>query len=115
MDKTNLSYCGYTCEECPIYKATISNDIEALKRIYFIGPGKECSIETHGCKGCKSDLTNHMCDTCFIRKCNIDKKIINCAYCDSYPCDYLKAYISSKTRETLDNINKELKEGIKND
>ena len=109
MNENIYSYCGYDCKECPIYKATISNDIETLKRIYFIGPDKECSIETHGCKGCKSDLKNHMCDTCFIKNCNIEKKITNCAHCEEYPCGYLKNYISVQTRETLDKIHKELK------
>ena len=109
MNEEKLSYCGYDCTECPIYKATINNDIEALKRIYFIGPDKECSIQTHGCKGCKSNLQNHMCNSCYIKKCNEEKKIINCAHCIEYPCTYLKNYISVKTRETLDSINKEIK------
>jgi len=110
MNEHVITYCGYDCTNCPIYKATIEKDIEALKKIYFIGPGKECSIETHGCKGCKSDLQNHMCSVCYIKKCNLEKKIDNCAYCDEYPCQYLKNYISVPTRETLDKLNKELKE-----
>ena len=35
MQKEHLAYCGYDCSECPVYKATMSNNLEELKRVLF--------------------------------------------------------------------------------
>lgn len=106
MDKTHLAYCGYDCTNCPVYKATKENDLEELKRVLFAPHNKEHSIESLGCYGCLDPKSkNHMCSNCYIKTCATNKNIKNCAYCDEFPCNYLRNYISPKTMEVLKIIN----------
>ena len=32
MSKECLAYCGYDCSECPVYKATKSENLEELNK-----------------------------------------------------------------------------------
>lgn len=111
MDNKTLAYCGYDCKRCPVYLATQHNDIELLKQI-VITPGIsniEQTVEKLGCYGCCDKKTvNIMCSNCPIRICAKEKQIINCGYCNDFPCDKLN-YISEKTMEYLKKINDEIK------
>ena len=103
----DIAYCGYNCKNCPIFLATKNNDCLELRRINYLGPNVECTIENHGCKGCKSDSNNQMCKTCYMKKCATDKKINNCGECMEYPCDYTASFLSVETKIILDEIHKE--------
>ena len=106
MQKEHLAYCGYDCSECPVYKATMSNNLEELKCVLFAPHNKEHTIESLGCYGCNDPRSkNHMCSNCFIKNCATSKKIKNCGYCDEFPCNYLKNYISVNTMMVLKEIN----------
>lgn len=106
--ENKISCCGYDCKNCSMFKATIENNIEELKKIMYLGPDVSCTIESHGCMGCKSNLIGPMCKTCFIKECCKNKNIDNCAYCTEFPCNYLKNYITSSTMDTLKKLNEEL-------
>lgn len=99
---SKLSVCGYDCSKCPIYLATISNDLTKLKQI-LKKDSNELTIENSGCLGCFSEKVNHMCDTCFMKNCTKRRGIDSCGKCNNFPCDYTKKYL---TKESIDNLNK---------
>ncbi len=102
----NVSYCGFDCGKCPVYQATISNNPEKIMEIMKVPVDKNLTIKEVGCEGCKSELRNHMCKTCYIRNCNEKRKIDSCAHCDSFPCEYISKNISKETMEYLKSIRK---------
>lgn len=52
-----LAYCGVLCNECEIYKATISNDINERKRVKEKFNSKEypLTVEDINCLGCSTE------------------------------------------------------------
>jgi len=94
-----ISYCGLSCQTCPIYLATretnkkrkekiINEIIEQCKELY----GLEYKFEDiSDCDGCKSESRKlfFVCSYCEIRKCAFEKEIENCGYCNEYACDNL--------------------------
>ena len=71
--------------------------------------GQECDPEdVTDCDGCKTkdDRLFSGCKNCLIRKCVIEKKIENCAYCIKYPCDKLEEFFVTdpEAGERLDKI-----------
>ena len=115
-----LSYCGLTCQTCPIHLATIESDDEKkremridiaqqIKERY----GQECKPEdVNDCDGCKTETGRLYfgCKNCQIRKCAGEKKLENCAYCNDYPCEELEQVfaIEPVIKEQLDRIKSEL-------
>ena len=111
MNNTHIAYCGYDCTKCPVYIATKNKNIELLKQI-VITPGislENQTVEALGCLGCcDKDNVNVMCKTCAIRTCSKEKELLNCGYCKEFPCSKLN-HISLKTRQYLEEINKNMK------
>ena len=94
-----ISYCGLNCQTCPIYLATRETDkkrkeetiykiIDKCKELYGLDYKFE---DINDCDGCKSESGRlfFVCSYCEIRKCAIEKKVENCAYCNEYACDNL--------------------------
>jgi hypothetical protein len=50
------SKCGFDCEKCPVYIATVSNNLSMKKDILakHIENGQEISLEEIECYGCNS-------------------------------------------------------------
>ena len=99
---TRITYCGLVCDTCPIHLATLETDIskkaemrnsiaEQLSKIYGTTPKPEIITDCDGCKTNNGRLFTG-CIDCKIRKCAIQKNIINCAYCTDYPCDTLNKH-----------------------
>jgi len=90
-----ISFCGMDCLACPAYMASQQGDKKALERIAF-----ETEDGQH----------YSWCDICPVRKCSMDKKIKNCAYCIHYPCDELDEPFERlpNAKKTLDEIRKNL-------
>lgn len=110
-----VGYCGIICSECPVLMASQKNDDAERKRVAEIFTkqyGKEYKPEDINCDGCLSDTQRifEYCNVCEIRKCGMEKKVKNCAYCSEYPCDKLSKLFSQypKAKETLDEIKHEL-------
>ena len=97
--KEIVAYCGMICTECPTYQATQKNDDKARAKVAEEW-SKQFKMtfkpEDINCDGCISTENRHLgyCSVCEIRKCGIDRKIFNCAYCADYPCEKLKIFIS---------------------
>ena len=106
-----VGYCGIICSACPVSIATQKDDDAERKRVAEIFTkqyGKEYKPEDVNCDCCISDSPRifSYCNICEIRKCGMEKKVKNCAYCSEYPCEKLSQLFSkySKAKETLDEI-----------
>jgi hypothetical protein len=93
---TYIAYCGHGgCPSCPNY-------------------GKKCD-------GCLTDgdvLTQYAVN-CAVRNCNVEKNVLNCAYCEEYACDKLNAMfaewqqggfgqVAEQAQATLEEIHRSL-------
>jgi hypothetical protein len=111
-----LSFCGLTCDKCPIYLATREkNDEKKHKMRIEIAQqikehyGQDCKAEdVTDCDGCKAEGGRLFSgsENCQIRKCAIGKAIENCAYCSEYACEKLEKFfdIESDAKARLDEI-----------
>lgn len=92
--KEIIAYCGVNCSECPIYQATRNNDNDSRAKVareYSERYKTEVKPQDINCDGCTSAAKKIMgyCQTCDIRKCGLDRDILNCGYCVDYPCNKL--------------------------
>ncbi|KAB3529424.1 DUF3795 domain-containing protein, partial [Alkaliphilus serpentinus] len=111
-----VAYCGNICNDCPVLIATMANDMEMKRNL-----AKEYSKEDYvlnpediNCYGCTITDKNQLfkfCMECEIRLCGLGREVENCGHCNDYPCDKLNKpfEMSAKSKETLDQINKDLK------
>jgi len=89
-----IGYCGVDCSKCVPFICKKQND-DALRKKYAEEQseffGMEILPEKINCDGCLSD-GEHLgyCSMCEIRRCCIEKKLENCAYCDEYVCKELE-------------------------
>ena len=109
-----LAYCGLKCLECPVFRATKTNDeklrIETAKNWseYF---EKGVKPEELYCDGCHT-LNGRMfwwCEKCPVRLCAGKRQIQNCGFCDDYPCkDIMEIHeINPQAKKEIENISKE--------
>jgi hypothetical protein len=95
-DPKSLNYCGYKCSaECPLYKATLENNIELKKKAYEDFKFKEKfgvdfdpdKVFCYGCKLKDKPLSINV-KSCTVRKCAIDKGYECCIQCEGLTrCD----------------------------
>ncbi len=100
--KEMIAFCGFDCMECPVCKATVKGDNQKLEGILLKESNQDIKIEDIYCYGCKSRKDKYYyCQICEIRKCCIDKKLDNCAYCSIFPCNMLKEAFKEYPRAKL--------------
>jgi hypothetical protein len=94
-----VSYCGLTCQSCPIYWATQEPDKTVQKKMR----GKIAQLaneryqitmtpdDISDCDGCRAESGRLFsgCSQCEIRKCAIQQNYITCAECPDYICEKL--------------------------
>jgi hypothetical protein len=115
-DSILVAYCGLECSTCPIRLATLEEDISAqaeirnqiaheLTKIYGTVPKPWIITDCDGCKAIQGRLFTG-CEDCTIRNCAIEKGLVNCAYCNDYPCDKLMKHyaIDPGSKIRLDGI-----------
>lgn len=108
-----IAFCGITCSECPAYLATQKDDDNERQKVAemwskeFDADLKPEDINCNGCLLEKEPLFSH-CKVCTIRKCGLDKKVKNCAYCENYACEELTKFFAMvpDAKATLDEIRK---------
>jgi hypothetical protein len=108
-----IAYCGITCTLCPAYLATQEDDNGARKEVASQWSDllkTEILPEDINCDGCLSSsgrIFKH-CSTCTIRRCNLERGIVNCAHCEEYPCSKLNRFLEQlgipEIRKTLEAI-----------
>lgn len=115
-----LSYCGINCIECLAYIVTKENNDKRRKEVAKIWREKynhpEIKADDINCHGCLTDddiLFNH-CKVCEIRKCGIEEKVENCAFCEKYICEKLDGFLKQhpEEKERLNEIWQQNKEQI---
>jgi hypothetical protein len=99
-----IAYCGLDCKECRAFKATQAKDIEWKKQIakHWSDQGEiKFRPGDVDCHGCKLDVISGFCrKLCKIRPCAEERRVKTCAHCDDYPCEKLKAYLSTDSVAT---------------
>jgi hypothetical protein len=108
-----VAYCGIVCTECPAFIATQTND-DAKKKEVAEQWAKQYNMpikpEDIHCDGCVTKDGRHIgyCNICEIRKCGIQKAVMNCAYCDDYGCEKLTKFwaMAPHGKKTADKIKK---------
>ncbi len=109
-----IAYCGLNCGKCPVYIATISNDDKKRKEVlekwnkHF---NFEMNLEDINCYGCldKEKIKFNYCINCGIRKCTLQKKLLNCAYYNEYTqCKTLNDFFvhAKEAKNNLENVRK---------
>jgi hypothetical protein len=100
-----LGACGDDCSCCPRYRATTSNDSDALNRVKdlwvsFGWRSPDIDIQELKCSGC---CISNKCSYPELRDCAFNKGYSNCGTCVSYPCELVNAAFL-KTERALDSI-----------
>jgi len=115
--KEMIAFCGLACHDCPTYLATQANDDEKRNKIakrwsQQYEKLKDLKPEEINCDGClaKNGVLFKSCSVCPIRKCGIERKVINCAYCEDYSCLKLEETfnIAPESKKKLDEIRKHI-------
>lgn len=89
-----LSFCGWNCDSCERYIATKLGDMERLRELAVLWKNlgwrdKVEPPEKMVCPGC------HLASWCRfgVRECALDKGVVNCGWCDEYPCDKIETML----------------------
>ena len=106
-----IAICGLHCDECGALIATLNNDNEKRAEVaktwseLFKKEFKPEDINCNGCTSVDGELFNY-CNICEIRKCGMEKGVINCAYCDEYGCDKLVEFfkLAPESKKSLEEI-----------
>jgi len=89
-----IGFCGVDCSKCVPFICKKEN-YDELRKQYAEEQSRffemEILPEKINCDGCLSE-GEHLgyCSMCEIRRCCIEKKLENCAYCDEYVCKELE-------------------------
>ncbi len=113
MSERMIAFCGLMCDECPAFIAKKTDDDQLRRKTAgeWSTPEWPLSPKDINCDGCTSSgEVTPFCTVCEVRRCGLERKISNCAYCVDYPCEKLKMpwSITSSAKEVLDNIRKAL-------
>ncbi len=105
-----IAYCGLDCSQCPAYIAKKENNNELRRKTaeeWSKQFNQTITPESVNCDGCTTmgELIGY-CHICEIRKCGMDKKVANCAFCADYICDKLTKWFKNvpEAQERLDKI-----------
>jgi len=95
-----VAYCGIVCTECPAYIATRNDDDQRRKKVaeeWSKMFDAEIKPESINCDGCLSPSERQIdyCRTCEIRKCGLEKNVLNCAHCEEYICEKLGKFFEN--------------------
>jgi len=111
-----IAFCGINCSKCPTYVATQNDDNAERKDVaekwskQFNVSIKPEDINCDGCLATTERIFNY-CKVCNIRKCGMEKKVKNCAYCEDYACEKLNKFYERagpEVKQTLEEIKKSL-------
>jgi len=108
-----IAFCGLICTECPAFIATQKDDDDEKRKVAEMW-SKDYKVdlkpEDINCDGCVVDSERLFSHTkvCEIRKCGMERKVTNCAYCDEYDCDKLTEFfkMAPEAKTTLDEVRK---------
>ena len=94
-----IACCGLDCSKYEGYLATQEDNdakrAEVAKK-WSVQYNTDIKTDHINCDGCRTEGKKffYCSDMCEIRKCCMDKELENCAVCEMYICDNLKAFIA---------------------
>jgi hypothetical protein len=100
-----IAMCGLKCSECPAYRATQTNDPQALNQVLIqwqeAYSAPHITVDDILCDGClpPPNRLNGYCRHCQVRACAVESKLTNCAHCSDYPCTQLDRLLSLCDRQ----------------
>ena len=108
-----VAYCGLVCSDCGAFIATKNDDDAKRKEIaeqwskQFGHPMKPEDINCDGCLAENGRLIGY-CNICEVRKCGVERGVVNCAYCGDYACETLEKFfqMAPVCKTALDEIRK---------
>jgi len=110
-----IGVCGITCTECLAFIATQKDNNDERAKVAETWSkqfSSDIKPENINCNGCISEGDVHFmyCDMCEIRKCGVERKLDNCAYCDDYICEKLEGFfkMAPEAKVALDGIRESL-------
>lgn len=110
-----IAYCGLLCHECGAFIATMADDNEKraeVARQWTKDYHKDFKPEDINCFGCRAEGVQVFgyCQICKIRACGRERGVVNCAYCNDYPCDQLTEFFQMvpANKNRLDEIRSQL-------
>jgi len=89
-DLKSRAHCGLICNEnCPLFKATVTNDPAAKEKVFKEWGWKEkygmdfdaTKVFCHGCKPADNKPLNLSESKCTVRQCNRDRSLDSCIQC----------------------------------
>jgi hypothetical protein len=95
--KEMIAFCGLTCHDCGALLATQDDDdakraevAQQWSKLFKV----DIKSESINCDGCLSEGGQifSYCEVCEIRKCAMEKDVMNCAYCNEYACEKLEKF-----------------------
>lgn len=106
-----IAFCGLICTECPAFIATQNNDEEGRIKVadtwskQFNMEIKPENVICDGCLAFDKRLCGY-CRICEIRKCALEKKVQNCAYCNEYMCEGISEFFNyaPEAKQVLEEI-----------
>jgi len=108
-----ISFCGLPCHECPTFLATRADDDEKRSEVAQLWSrqlGMDLKREDINCDGCQAAIGRLFgyCNMCEIRRCGMEKKVPNCAYCEDCFCEKLESLLKiiPHARKNLERIRK---------
>jgi hypothetical protein len=116
MTDRMIAFCGIICSECPAFLATQKDDDNERKLVadkWSKEYNSNIKMEDINCEGCIATTPRifNYCKVCPIRKCGMERKIKNCAYCEDYSCEKLSQFherTQPSLKRTLDEIKSSL-------
>lgn len=89
-----IAKCGYRCDLCPAYETNLKSDVD--KQRMSDAWARYCGFQVppeqiQSCPGC---IVRGADPTCTVRPCAIEKDVENCAHCEQFVCDKLKAKVN---------------------
>jgi hypothetical protein len=106
-----IAFCGLVCTKCPAYIAKKEDNNELRKETaekWSKDFNSEIKPEDVNCDGCLTTdgVVIQYCNMCEIRKCGLEKKVQNCAYCNEYICEKLEKWFKNvpTAKEVLDKV-----------
>ncbi len=110
-----IACCGLLCNECGAFQATQADDDKKRAEVAELWSKEykaDIKPEDINCYGClsKGKVVFSHPRVCEIRKCGMEKGVLNCAHCSDYPCESLEKFFEMvpASKETLDEIRSKL-------
>ena len=94
-----IAYCGLNCAECNAYLATKNNDLALREKTaaeWSQAHGFSFTPDMINCTSCKGEgVQIGHCSQCAIRKCAIEKGVVNCGACGEFKaCKTINDFIA---------------------